>query len=106
MQVDHFSVSVAQNLDTDLAVGRPWRAAGSVIYRVQVVAPAAATNFAWNLSDGADQPFRNQAPSGTAVSYEANAFLTVEAQAEREWQMLCRHAGASAQTIEVIVEWD
>lgn len=103
MPTDQFILSVTQNVETDLAAGRPWKY--GVINRVQIVAPAAATTFTWDLRDGADVPFIRQEPNGTAVSYETNAFKPVDMIAEREWLMICRHAGAAAQNITVIVEW-
>lgn len=106
MPVDKFTQSVTQNVDTNAAAARPWRNMGSVIHRIQVAAPSAATNATWTLQDASDVPFNKQSTSGTAISYEANAFLDVNMQADREWQLILYHTGASAQTFDIIVEWN
>ena len=106
MPTDKFTVSVPPNTLVNLAEGRPWRAAGSIIHRIQVAAPDAATNFRWDLSDGSDVPFKDQERTGATISYDFNAFLDVGLQAEREWSLNVRHNGASSQNISVMVEWE
>ncbi|MGI0013146.1 MAG: hypothetical protein ACREBU_06860 [Nitrososphaera sp.] len=104
MPTDKFNLSVTQNVDTDASANRPWKF--GAIHRIEVVAPAAATTAEWTLKDGSEVPFNKQATHGTAISFEANAFTDVELQAEREWLLVVRHAGAAAQTFDFIVEWD
>ncbi len=52
MALDHFSVSVTQNVVTNLAAGRIWEQ-GARIKRIGVFAPAAATSFTYTLFMGA-----------------------------------------------------
>lgn len=101
---DDFTVSVDQNVLTDLAQNRPWEF--GTVHAIQVAAPAAATNGAWTLKDGQDVPFDSQDPMGTAISYDTNAYAPVELMAERKWNLNFLHAGAAAQDIVVSVYWD
>jgi hypothetical protein len=106
MPTDKFTKSVPPNTPTNLAADRVWRNVGSIIHRIQVVAPDAATNLKWTLQDGSDVPFKDQDKLGSAFNFDFNAFLDVEMAAEREWQLIVEHKGTTAQDVGVIVEWD
>lgn len=107
MPTDDFIVSVTQNVLTDLASGRPWQV-GAYIPTVAVYAPAAATSFEWSLyGDGVEIIPRGTQPVGTAPSATPAAEQKViDYTANGQWRMPCLHAGAAAQNIRVVVNYE
>lgn len=108
MPVDDFTTSVTQNARTDLAAGRFWRQ-GAVIHRAAIYAPAAATNFTWDLYMGKEDvagPSLNS--TGTAPTAFNNEAYPIEMSNDPgEVNVLSvLHAGAAAQNIRVILDYD
>lgn len=107
MAFDDFVVSVTQNTPTDLAQGRPWQV-GAYIRRIGVYAPAAATNGSHNLiGDDSEQLPAGTQPVGTAPSASpALEERVIDYTATRQWRCVFTHAGAAAQNIRVLVDYE
>lgn len=107
MPTDDYIVSVPQNALTDLAAGRPWQV-GAYISTVAVYAPAAATSFEWSYyGDGVEIVPRGTQPVGTAPSATPAAEAKVmDYTAFGQWRMPVLHAGAAAQNIRVVVNYE
>ncbi|MGI0013268.1 MAG: hypothetical protein ACREBU_07485 [Nitrososphaera sp.] len=107
MPTDDFTVSVTQNVLTDLAAGRPWQV-GAYISASVVYAPAAATSFEWSLfGDGVEIVPRGTQSAGTAPSATPSSEdKVIDYTAESQWRAPCQHAGAAAQTIRMRVEYE
>ncbi len=129
MALDHFSVSVTQNVVTNLAAGRIWEQ-GARIKRIGVFAPVAATSFTYTLFMGAQviiegfTPRKSRAteegfdtlprksPSassnGTSWSGDYNILTPVgfENVVGEKNIISALHSGAAAQSIEVAIDFE
>ncbi len=128
MALDHFSVSVTQNVVTNLAAGRIWEQ-GARIKRIGVFAPAAATSFTYTLFMGAqviiEGSHRFEAPNkrgvrtlsrespsassnGTSWSGDYNILTPVgfENVVGEKNIISSLHSGAAAQSIEVAIDFE
>lgn len=108
MPTDDFTVSVTQNIRTDLAAGRLWRQ-DALVHRIAVYAPAAATSATVDFFMGKEEVLGPSAnTNGTAPTAFNNEAYAIELENNPgEVNILSvLHSGAAAQNFRVIIDYD